>query len=186
MSKGKRCFNLKFSTYYFQTKTKIFADFKNWKVKFKKKKKKKRNAAARSWPGKLNFYSYISLLVFTLTLKFEIWVSKFQIEKSNHENKRFLNLIFNERKAENKSCLLYVYLATKPLCWSKDKRTQTSGVPYHTAGKKSASRLLCNEITVIFSNKRCSATITAALSKKHTRKSEPGRRLYPWVHEDSF
>ena len=91
-------------------------------MKFKKKKKK-RNAAARSWPGKLNFYSYISLLVFTLTLKFETWVSKFQIEKSNHENKRFLNLIFNERKAENKSCLLYVYLATKPLCWSKDKRT---------------------------------------------------------------
>ena len=183
MSKGKKCFNLKSSTNYFQMKTKIFADFKIWKVKFRKKKK---NAAARSWLGKSNFYSYISLLVFALTLKFEIWVSKFQIEKSNHENKRFLNLIFNERKAENKSCLLYVYLATKPLCWSKDKRTQTSGVPYHTAGKKSASRLLCNEITVIFSNKRCSATITAALSKKHTRKSEPGRRLYPWVHEDSF
>ena len=31
--------------------------------------------------GKLSFYSYVLLFVFTLTPKFETWVSKFQIEK---------------------------------------------------------------------------------------------------------
>ena len=108
-----------------------------------------------------------------MTLKFEIWVSKFQFEKLKNDNKAFLDLIFNETKAETKSYLLYVYLVTKPLCWSKDEVIQTSGVLYKTAGEKNASRLLFNEIRVIFSNNCCSAAITAALSKSHTEKREP-------------
>ena len=61
----------------------------------------------------MNFYSYISLFVFTLTLKLELQFSKFQIEKLKNENKTLQNLIFNETKAETMSYLLYVYFVTE-------------------------------------------------------------------------
>ena len=74
-------------------------------------------------------------------------------------NKTLLNLIFNEKKAEPKSCLLYIDLVSKLFCGIKNKETQTNGVLYNKT-----------EITVILNTECRSAAIETALSKRHSGK----------------
>ena len=92
--------------------------------------------------GELNFYSYISFsfLKCPCKLKYQFLNFTFHfLQKLKNENNTFLNLIFNETKAETKSCVLYIHLVTTPFCPSRDKTTQTSGVPYQAAGEKNAT-----------------------------------------------
>ena len=74
----------------------------------------------------MNFYSNISLFLFTNTLRIEIQVSKFHFSfftEIENRNTGTLKFGFNEVKAETITCLIYKNLVTKPFCWSKGETT---------------------------------------------------------------
>ena len=61
-----------------------------------------------------------------MTLKIEIWVSKFHFSfftGAENTKKDTLKFGFNETIVEAVTCLIYVNLVTKPLCSNKDETT---------------------------------------------------------------